>query len=114
MIRLVKNVLWLLLGLALGIWVMRKLNQIARDYSPTGIAGRAQNSWGRFRDGMLAFGRDVKARTDAREIELRAALAGEATLPQPGRYRAGERASTGGVPAAGTDVDAPPRYRHGD
>lgn len=113
MIRLVKNVFWLLLGLALGIWVMRKLNRIARDYSPTGIAGRAQSTWGQFRDGMLAFGRDVKARADAREVELRAALAGQVTLPRPGAG-AGADAGTGDAPAAGTDVDARPRDRHGD
>lgn len=113
MIRLLKNVLWLLLGLALGVWVMRKLNQIARDYSPSGIAGRAQNNWGQFRDGMIAFGRDVRTRADAREIELRAALSGEAPLPQPGRAR--HRADPGAADApAGTDVDARPRYRHGD
>lgn len=111
MIRLIRNFFWLLLGLALGMWVMRKLNQIARSYSPSGIAGRAQDNWGSFRDGMVAFGRDVRARADAREIELRAALAGENPTPLPGTARHRAQPSTG---APGTDPDARPFNRHGD
>ena len=117
MIRLFKNLFILLIGVGLGIWVMRKLNEIARSYSPSGIAGRAQNNWEQFREGMVAFGQDVMVRADQREIELRAALAGQdpVPLPRPGRHRApGQAARSAEDPLPGTDVNARPTNRHGD
>lgn len=114
---MIRRLVWLLFGVALGVFIMRKLGQIARAYSPSGLAGRAQGGWANFRDGLKAFGREVLTLSREREQELWAALAAENPTPLP-RAGTGRHRSAGARGRRGEDdpdsPDARPTSRHGD
>lgn len=90
--RMVKRLFWVLVGVAIGIYVWRKVQAVAHAYSPSGIAERAQSSAERTTAGLQNFFGTVRAIADSKETELRKALAdatpaSAVTAGQPRRRR---------------------------
>lgn len=75
MVRLVRNLFWLLLGIVLGVLAWRKITQVAQAYSPQGLAGRAQTGVENTAAGLRTFAATVHDLADQRERQLRRSLA---------------------------------------
>lgn len=73
-----RRLFWLTLGVILGVFAWRKVQQIAHAYSPSGLAERAQSSAEATATGLRNFAATVRTLADGKEDELRTALA-EAT-----------------------------------
>ncbi|MGW5364006.1 DUF6167 family protein [Actinopolymorpha pittospori] len=66
-----KRVFWVVVGATVGVLVVRKLSQKADQFTPQGIAKQLSG----LGDAVRAFGEEVRAGMEAREDELRDALA---------------------------------------
>jgi hypothetical protein len=66
-----KRVFWVAVGATVGIVVVRKLSQKAEQFTPQGVARQLAG----LGDAVRAFGAEVRAGMEAREQELRDALA---------------------------------------
>ncbi|MEQ4209535.1 DUF6167 family protein [Actinopolymorpha sp. B9G3] len=66
-----KRVFWVAVGATVGILVVRKLSQKADQFTPQGVAKQLSG----LGDAVRAFGAEVRAGMEAREQELREALA---------------------------------------
>lgn len=90
-----KRLFWLSVGAGAGVYathrVKRRVERLARQWSPEGVAVRAvhagQGAGRRLRD----LAADVKAESAAREEELREAVGLDQTLPEPEEPRARRR-----------------------
>ena len=70
-----KRLLWLGVGLAVGALVVRKLNQKANEFTPTGIATSLSESAGGLVESVRSFVEDVRAGMAEREQEIHQAFA---------------------------------------
>ncbi|MGF1664539.1 MAG: hypothetical protein ACFCVG_19105 [Kineosporiaceae bacterium] len=87
-----RRLVWLLLGLGLGYWLLRRLGLVSA--SPSAIAGRAagraaslagsgaERSARSAVDAVRGFAGEVRSHAAEREAELRAALAADVTDPE--------------------------------
>lgn len=71
---MIKRALWLGIGIAVGAIVVRKVTQAAHAYSPSGLAGRAQNSAAGLLDSVRDFVADVREGMAEREAQIHAAF----------------------------------------
>jgi hypothetical protein len=71
----VKRLLWLGIGLAVGVVVVRKMNRAAQQFTPTGIASSLSESAGGLVESLRSFVDDVRAGMAEREQEIHAAFA---------------------------------------
>jgi hypothetical protein len=71
----VKRLLWLGIGLAVGVVVVRKINRTAQQFTPTGIASSLSESAGGLVESLRSFVDDVRAGMAEREQEIHAAFA---------------------------------------
>ncbi|RNL83651.1 hypothetical protein [Halostreptopolyspora alba] len=60
----------LVAGVAIGGYVVHKLNRTARAWSPGGIASRVEDRVADYRAALREFNEDVQNTMDAREAEL--------------------------------------------
>ncbi|GAA1807610.1 hypothetical protein GCM10009682_31820 [Luedemannella flava] len=69
-----KRLLWLGIGVAVGVLVVRKVSQVAQRYSPGGIAESARESATGVLDTVRDFVADVRDGMAEREAQLHAAF----------------------------------------
>ena len=79
---MIKRLLWLGIGVAVGVVVVRKIAQAAETVSPGGIAHRLRETAVTMGDSARSFMADVSDGAAEKEAELRAAV--EAGLPVDG------------------------------
>lgn len=72
-----RRLVWVVVGATVGVVVVRKLSQQAENFSPQGLARQL----GGLGEAVRAFGEEIRAGMDAREQELRTALALDAPEP---------------------------------
>ena len=70
-----KRLLWLGVGLAVGALVVRKLNQKANEFTPTGIATSLSESAGGLVESLRNFVEDVRDGMAEREEQIHQAFA---------------------------------------
>ena len=70
-----KRLLWLGVGLAVGALVVRKLNQKANEFTPTGIATSLSQSAGGLVESLRSFVEDVRDGMAEREEQIQHAFA---------------------------------------
>lgn len=70
-----KRLLWLGVGLAVGAVVVRKLNQKANEFTPTGIATSLSESAGGLVESLRSFVDDVRDGMAEREQQIHQAFA---------------------------------------
>ncbi len=70
-----KRLLWLGVGLAVGALVVRKLNQKANEFTPTGIATSLSQSAGGLVESLRSFVDDVRDGMAEREQQIQQAFA---------------------------------------
>ena len=70
-----KRLLWLGAGLAVGALVVRKLNQKANEFTPSGIAASLSESAGGLVESLRSFVDDVREGMAERETEIHEAFA---------------------------------------
>lgn len=70
-----KRLLWLGVGLAVGALVVRKLNQKANEFTPTGIATSLSESAGGLVESLRSFVEDVREGMAEREQQINEAFA---------------------------------------
>jgi hypothetical protein len=73
-VRVIKRLFWLGAGIAVGVLVVRKVNQTMHAVSPSGLAGNARESAVGFLDTVRDFVADVKDGMAQREAEINAAF----------------------------------------
>jgi hypothetical protein len=69
-----RRLLWLGVGLAVGALVVRKVNQVARAYSPSGLAASARESGVGVLASVRDFMADVRAGMAEREEQIHEAF----------------------------------------
>jgi hypothetical protein len=67
-----RRLFWLTLGAVLGAWAVLRVQRLARQFGPRGVAGRAVGAGAALR----AFAADVRIQMRHREAELRRAAGG--------------------------------------
>lgn len=72
---MIKRVLWLGVGVAVGVLVVRKLARTAEAMSPGGIAERLRDTAVTAGDSVRSFMEDVSAGMAEKEAELQEAIA---------------------------------------
>lgn len=72
---MVKRILWLAAGVAVGVIVVRKLTRTAEAMSPAGIGARLRDTAVTAGSGMRSFMADVGEGMREREAELQDAIA---------------------------------------
>ncbi|WP_020573705.1 DUF6167 family protein [Actinopolymorpha alba] len=72
-----KRLFWVVVGAAVGVLVVRKVSQKAEQFTPQGVAKQVAG----LGTAIRAFGEEVRAGMDAREAELRDALALDGRQP---------------------------------
>jgi hypothetical protein len=83
-----KRLLWLGVGVAVGVLVVRKLTQKANEFTPSGIATSLGESAGGLVESVRSFVEDVRDGMAEREHEIQQAFAdGELYSDQLAEYR---------------------------
>jgi hypothetical protein len=100
---MIGRLFWFGLAAATGVVVYRKLSRTARSYSPSGLAGSAQQTAVGLVDSVREFMADVREGMAEREAEIHAALAENAGLG----YGIVADRDTGPYPTEGTGRDDP-------
>ena len=77
-----KRLLWLGVGVAVGVIVMRKVSETVKAYSPSSLAGSARESAVGLIDSVRDFVADVREGMAEREAEIEAAFAQGVTLEE--------------------------------
>jgi hypothetical protein len=93
---MMRRLFWFGLAAATGIVVYRKLSRTARSYTPSGLAGSAQQTAVGLLDSVREFMADVRDGMAEREAEIHAALAENAGF---GSGLAGDSGPAGGADA---------------
>jgi hypothetical protein len=70
-----KRLLWLGVGIAVGVVVVRKATRAAQQFTPGGIASSVSESAGSLVESVRSFVDDVRAGMHEREREIHAAFA---------------------------------------
>ena len=71
---MIKQLFWLGAGIAVGVLVVRKVNQTVQSYSPSNLAGSARESAVGLFDTVKDFVADVREGMAQREAEINAAF----------------------------------------
>jgi chromosome condensin MukBEF MukE localization factor len=67
-----RRLFWLVMGITIGVLVVRKLSAAAQRLTPAGMAGSIGSALSELAEAISGFSRDVRAAMDEREKELRA------------------------------------------
>lgn len=69
-----KRILWLGVGVAVGVVVVRKLTKAAESVTPGGVAEKVQEATGGIKASAREFWNDVSAESAGKEAELWSAM----------------------------------------
>jgi hypothetical protein len=78
-----KRLLWLGVGIAVGVVVVRQVSRAVQAYSPSGLAGSARNSAAGLVEAVRDFVADVREGMAEREAQIHAAFAEGVSLDGP-------------------------------
>ncbi len=95
-----RRLFWLVMGITIGVLVVRKLSQAAERLTPNSVLGGLADGLRDLAEAIGDFGSDIRAAAAEREAELRAGTGLDA--PLPGREQ---------LPHAGLGRLAPPTRR---
>jgi hypothetical protein len=87
--RMVKRLLWLGVGLAVGALVVRAVTKKAQTLSPSGLAASARGSLAGLVDSVRDFVDDVREGMAEREEQIQAAFGEGVALDELGEEREG-------------------------
>jgi hypothetical protein len=75
----VRRLFWLVMGITIGVLIVRKLSTMAERFTPSGVAASVTHALGDLSDSIRDFSHDVREAMSEREAELRdgAGLDGE-------------------------------------
>jgi hypothetical protein len=76
-----RRLFWLVMGITIGVLVVRKLSAAAEKMTPGSIGRQIADALGDLADAIGQFGADVRAAAAEREAELRAGTGLDAPLP---------------------------------
>jgi hypothetical protein len=76
-----RRLFWLVMGITIGVLVVRKLSRAAEKMTPGGIASSIAEGLRDLADALGDFGADVRAAASEREAELRSGTGLDAPLP---------------------------------
>ena len=65
-----KRMIWVGIGIAVGVVVVRKLTKVAESVTPGGVAERVGDAGAEMRESFKAFWADVSEAKQAKEAEL--------------------------------------------
>jgi hypothetical protein len=82
-----RRLFWLVMGITIGVLVVRKLSAAAEKLTPGSIGASIAGALRDVADAIGEFGADVRAAAAEREAELRAGTGLDAPLPEPGEAR---------------------------
>ena len=77
-----RRLVWLAMGVTIGVLVVRKLSAAAEKMTPGGIAGSIAEALRDLAEAIGAFGADIRAAAAEREAELRSGTGLDAPLPE--------------------------------
>ena len=67
---MLKRMIWIGIGIAVGVVVVRKLTKAAESVTPGGVAERVGDAGAEMRESLKAFWADVSEAKQAKEAEL--------------------------------------------
>jgi len=76
-----RRLFWLVMGITIGVLVVRKLSQAAERLTPGSVLGNLADGLRDLAEAIGDFGADVRAAAAQREAELRAGTGLDAPLP---------------------------------
>lgn len=79
-----RRLFWLVMGITIGVLVVRKLSRAAEKMTPGGIAGSVAEALRDLAEAIGDFGADVRHAMTEREKELRTGTGLDAPLPSGG------------------------------
>lgn len=77
-----RRLLWLGVGVAIGVLVVRKLGKVAHTYSPSGLAQAAKQQANSLASHCRSFVADVRVGQEQYEQELIDAVSADQQVPQ--------------------------------
>jgi hypothetical protein len=80
-----RRLFWLVMGITIGVLVVRKLSQAAERLTPGSVLGNLADGLRDLAEAIGDFGADVRAAASEREIELRTGTGLDAPLPTRGQ-----------------------------
>jgi hypothetical protein len=102
-----RRLFWLGVGIAVGVWITRKVSEAAQRLTPAGVGASLAEGLRELGAGLGAFGAEVRAGMAERERELAELVERRTGTPLPGfadaltepipRVRPGARARRAGV-----------------
>ena len=84
---MMRRLFWLVMGITIGVLVVRKLSAAAERMTPGSIGRQIADAIGDLADAIGDFGADVRAAAAEREAELRAGTGLDAPLPDHTQVR---------------------------
>ena len=78
---MMRRLFWLVMGITIGVLVVRKLSQAAERLTPGSMLGNLADGLRDLADAIGDFGADIRAAATEREAELRAGTGLDAPLP---------------------------------
>jgi hypothetical protein len=82
-----RRLFWLVMGITIGVLVVRKLSAAAEKMTPSGMLGSLAESLRDLAEAIGDFGADIRAAAAEREAELRQGTGLDAPLPAVGEAR---------------------------
>lgn len=76
-----RRLFWLVMGITIGVLVVRKLSQAAERLTPGSVLGNLADGLRDLAEAIGDFGADVRAAASEREAELRTGTGLDAPLP---------------------------------
>lgn len=80
-----RRLFWLVMGITIGVLVVRKLSQAAERLTPNSMLSGIAEGLRDLADAIGDFGADIRAAAAEREAELRTGTGLDAPLPERGR-----------------------------
>jgi hypothetical protein len=78
---MMRRLFWLVMGITIGVLVVRKLSRAAERLTPGSMASSIADGLRDLADAIADFGADIRAAAGEREAELRAGTGLDAPLP---------------------------------
>ena len=80
-----RRLFWLVMGITIGVLIVRKLSRLAERLTPRGLAGGIGSGLADLAESVRDFGADVREAMAEREAELRASSGMDGTVGKVGK-----------------------------